>query len=221
MKPGAHCLFTLQGRKPPSFSEPHLLLPWTMKRFVRRLSSASIEQPPRNYSTGSLLSKGEGSRRKKISLGSKPFHSRSSSEIFNPYLDSSPGYRDVHEHIVYYLGYSYIEEPKSSKEIQAVAKTVRHTMTAHKAVRMQFEDGMLTIHEHNGEKFLVSPLRSIAHSTHDIMKGSNDCIAVTFRSGRYAKQCHVFQAHSSREVSYITLGGEEGGREGGREGRNN
>lgn len=174
-----------------------------MKRFVRRLSSASIEHPPRHNSAGSLSSR-DGGRRRRAVLGSRAVHSRSSSEIFNPYSDSSLGYhghRDDSEHVVFYLGFSHIDDPKSSKDIQAVVRTVRHTMTAHKAVSIQFEEGMLTIYEQSGEKLLVTPLRSVAHSAHDILKGSTDCLAVTFRSGRYAKQCHVFQANTSREVS--------------------
>ncbi len=173
-----------------------------MKRFVRRLSSASIEHAPRHNSSGSLSSR-DGGRQRKAVLGGRRYHSRSSSEIYTLYVDSSsPGYRDDSEHVVYYLGYSVIEDPKSNKEIQAVVRTVRHTMTAHKAVRLQFEEGMLTIYEYSGEKLLLTPLRSIAHCTNDVTKGSNDCLVVTFRSGRYAKQCHVFQANSSREVSH-------------------
>lgn len=32
--------------------------------------------------------------------------------------------------------------------------------------------------------------------------GYNDCLAVALGTGHYAKQCHAFQAKSSREVSY-------------------
>ena len=36
--------------------------------------------------------------------------------------------------------------------------------------------------------------------THDASKSYSDCLAVSFGTGHYSKQCHAFQAKSSREV---------------------
>ena len=37
--------------------------------------------------------------------------------------------------------------------------------------------------------------------THDASKGGyGDCLAIALGTGHYAKQCHAFQAKSSREV---------------------
>ena len=164
-----------------------------MKRFVRRLSSVSIEQQPRNSSTSSLSLKGRGRS------GRRPFHNRGNSEVYNPYREIYRSDQDYIDHVFFYLGYSHIEEPKSGKEIHAIVRTVCDTMTVHKAVRLHLEEGMLTVYEQDGEKLLVSPLRSVAHC--DVSKGSSECFVVTFKSGHYAKQCHVFQAKANKEVS--------------------
>jgi len=42
---------------------------------------------------------------------------------------------------------------------------------------------------------------------HDVNKGGfNDTLAISFSTGHYAKQCHAFQAKTSREVSSDWVG---------------
>ena len=36
--------------------------------------------------------------------------------------------------------------------------------------------------------------------------GYSDCLAISFSTGHYAKQCHAFQSKSSREVSHMVMG---------------
>ena len=138
-------------------------------------------------------------------------HTRSNSESCSPYSDLPHLWEGGLEHTVFYMGYAHIDEPKSGKEIQATIRNVRQSMNIHKAVLFQHRNGTLNVSESSGEKLLVFPLHCIAHCTHDMNRGSSDCLAVTFSSGHYAKQCHVFQAMSSREVRLSTYTLRRGG----------
>ena len=156
-----------------------------MKRFRlskdlrdRSSSTASVDLPP----TSKPPSKG--------------LRKRSISEVFDHFhRDSSPSRESVQT--VCYMGFAQIEDPKSVKEIQGVIKTVRETTVAQKPVKFIYKDGLLTVLEMGSERLLVCPLSHIAQCAH----GFSDCFAIAFSGGHYGKQCHVFQAKSSREVS--------------------
>lgn len=102
--------------------------------------------------------------------------------------------RSQEECVIYYMGYSY------AKDAQAVIKMVRLSAATHKRVKLSYRDlqnHSLSVYDEDGERVLSSALRCIQ----DINRGSSDCFAVTFAAGPLAKQCHVFQAKSNREVS--------------------
>ena len=97
-----------------------------------------------------------------------------------------------------------MDDPKSIRELQAVIKTIRHTAATHKQVKLSYRDlksHSLSVTDGDGEKLLISAL----HCIQDINRGSGDCVAVTFAAGPLAKQCHVFQARSSREVICVCV----------------
>lgn len=147
-------------------------------KFVRRLSNTSMEAVP-----GSL----SGSERKR-----KSRHKRSFSDLSES--DSYPHEGSLH--VVQYLGFAHVEDPKSLREAQAVIKSVRTSSSTHQQVRLLCQDYSLVVLETDGDQLLVSPLFCVQ----EVVRSLGDSVAVTFGSGRYATQCHVFQAHSSREV---------------------
>ena len=152
-------------------------------KFVRRLSNTSLEAAPGSIS---------GSGRKR-----KSRHKRSFSDLAQ---GDDPCACPTHEgslHVVQYLGFAHVEDPKSMREAQAVIKSVRTSSSAHQQVRLLCQDYSLVVLETDGDQLLVSPLFCVQ----EVVRSLGDSVAVTFASGRYATQCHVFQARSSREVS--------------------
>ena len=111
---------------------------------------------------------------------------------------------------LHYLGYSYIDDPRSTKDVHESITAVRESSATEKVVQLSFHKDSLVVLE-GAEKLLMSPFHFIYHCAQDI-KGSS-CFGVAFGSGHYMKQCHVFQAKSDREVS--CWGGGGGGGEGG------
>lgn len=99
------------------------------------------------------------------------------------------------EQSLYYMGYVHIDDLRSAREIQSAIRTVRYSTTARKMVKVTQQNGFLSVSDSNGDKLLEPALHCI-HDLHQLL----DCLAVTFASGSFAKQCHVFQASSNREV---------------------
>jgi len=89
-----------------------------------------------------------------------------------------------------------IDDPKNGGEIQGIIKTVKEITIAQKPVKFTYNDGLLNVLEMSRERLLVCPLFHIAQCIH----GFSDCFTVAFSGGYYGKQCHAFQAKSSREV---------------------
>ena len=147
--------------------------------FARRSSSSSLDPPPKERPKG--------------------LRDRSISEILDSHYSSSStrNERDGFEKVVHYLGYIYIDDPKSAKEVNGAIKAVRLSTVTPYLVKIAERDGSFSVTNADGEKLLISPM----HCIYDANKGKSECFAVAFISGRYAKQCHVFQARSSREVS--------------------
>ena len=127
---------------------------------------------------------------------SKGLRTRSISDVFDHFhRDSSPSREGIPT--VCYMGFAQIDDPKNAKEIQGIIKTVKETTMAQKPVKFTYKDGLLSVLEMSSERLLVCQLFHIAQCVH----GFSDCFAVAFSGGHYGKQCHVFQAKSSREVS--------------------
>ena len=112
--------------------------------------------------------------------------------------------------ILRYLGYSCIDDPRSTRDVQESITAVRESNAADKVVQLSFHKDSLVVLE-GTEKLLHSPLHSVYHCAQDT-KGSS-CFGVTFGSGHYMKQCHVFQAKSDREVRRRQERGEGGRRD--------
>ena len=148
-------------------------------KFVRRMSNASIDLHHHH-------------RRPQRSSLREHGHKRSHSDTGNSFPREAPGY-----HVVHYMGYAHIEDPKSFREAQAAIKHVLASNPAHRLIKLLHPDGTMVILDSDGERLFFTELVCVQ----DVVRGYGDSIAVTFSSGRYAKQCHVFQAHSSREVS--------------------
>lgn len=147
-----------------------------MKKFVRRFSSASLDLPQ---------------------PGKKSSRDRSVSEL----VESTESVRSVSHSDLEYLGYTYVKDPRSLREIQTAIRTVKQTsLNRNHWVQLVVKSGMLSVHETNGEALIMSSVACIAHCACELNRVLNDCLAITFASGHNAKQCHVFQARSAREV---------------------
>ena len=127
---------------------------------------------------------------------SKGGRKRSISDLFEIHRASSPS-QDRFQDVYYsYMGFATIEDPKNSKELQVAIRTVKENTLAQKPARLALQDGSLNVLEINAKRILACPLFYVVQCVH----GSSDCFAVVFGGGHYGKQCHVFQANSSREV---------------------
>ena len=145
-----------------------------MKKFVRRFSSTSLDLPhaTRKDPRGSDLV--------------------SSTEL-------SKGYPRTN---LEYLGYTYVKDPNSIREIHTAIRTVKQTsLSRNHWVNLAVKSGMLTVYETTGETLIMSSVGCIAQCVCELSRALNECVAITFSSGHNSKQCHVFQARSSREVS--------------------
>ena len=148
-----------------------------MRKFVRRFSSVSLDLPP---------------------PGRKDGRERSSSEL----VGSTESTRYDPRTNLEYLGYTYVEDPRSLREIQTAIRTVKQTsLNRNHWVNLTVKSGMFSVYETTGETLIMSSVACIAQCGCELNKGLSDCLAVTFSSGHNAKQCHVFQARSAREVS--------------------
>ena len=150
----------------------------TMWKFKLKGRSFSVDPPPASKSSP------KGGRKRSIS------------DMFEIHRAASPSQERVQDVCYNYMGFATIEDPKSSKELQMAIRTVKETTLAQKPVKLVFQDGSLNVLEMNAERILACPLSYIVQCVH----GSSDCFAVVFGGGHYGKQCHVFQANSSREV---------------------
>lgn len=148
-----------------------------MRKFVRRFSSASLDLAPH---------------------GKKENRERSSSEL----VESPDGAAKINPRTsVEYLGYTYVKDPRSTREIHTAIRTVKQTsLNRDHWVYVIVNGGMLTVYDALGETLIMSSVACIAQCVCELNRQFSDCLAITFSSGHYAKQCHVFQAKSSREV---------------------
>lgn len=147
-----------------------------MRKFVRRFSSASLDLPQ---------------------PGKKNPRDRTTSE----FVESTDSMRSVSHSELEYLGYTYVKDPRSLREIQTAIRTVKQTsLNRNHWVVLTVKSGILTVFETSGEPLITSSVACIAHCVCELNRVLNDCLAITFSSGHNAKQCHVFQAHSAREV---------------------
>ncbi len=149
-----------------------------MSRAKRTSSNASLETAADARHQGSLSERG-----------------RSVSEI----LDSAKMPR-VHEYMLQYLGYAWVAEPRSTKELQVGIRNVQASSLTQRTVSVTHNNGNLTVREISGDKLLESPLQYVAQVAPDDIKGSGRCLAISFHSGHNNNQCNVFQAKTNREV---------------------
>ena len=157
---------------------------------MRRFTKSSAR---RSFSNASLQS--ESRERPHSSQGER---ARSISEI----LDSSK-LPHIREHLLCYLGYAWVDEPRSTKELQAGIRFVHASNLVQKSVSVTHYDGNLTVREISGDKLLESPLHFVAQVAPDDIKGSGQCLAISFLSGHNNNQCHVFRAKTNREVGKL------------------
>ena len=153
-----------------------------MRKFVRRFSSASLDI---------------------ASHGKKDNRERSVSEL----VESNESLKISPDSTLEYLGYTYVKDARSLREIQTAIRTVKQTsLNRDHWVGCAVKTGMLLVQDmSSGEMLLMSSVACIAQCVCELNRALNDCLAVTFSSGHNAKQCHVFQAKSPREVSYISV----------------
>lgn len=159
---------------------------------MRRFTKSSAR---RSFSTASLQSENRERERPHSSQGER---TRSISEI----LDSSRA-PHVHEHLLCYLGYAWVDEPRSTKELQAGIRFVHASNLVQKSVSVTHFGGNLIVREISGDKLLESPLHFVAQVAPDDIKGSGQCLAISFLSGHNNNQCHVFRAKTNREVGEL------------------
>ena len=150
-----------------------------MRKFVRRFSSASLDMAPQ---------------------GKKDGRERSVSEL----VESSESVKISPDSNLEYLGYTYVKDARSLREIQTAIRTVKQTsLNRDHWVGLVVKAGMLLVQDTTGEMLIMSSVACIAQCVCELNRALNDCLAVTFSSGHNAKQCHVFQAKSAREVSRV------------------
>ena len=151
-----------------------------MRKFVRRFSSASLDMVPQ---------------------GKKDSRDRSVSEL----VESSESVKISPDSNLEYLGYTYVKDARSLREIQTAIRTVKQTsLNRDHWVGLVVKAGMLLVQDMTGEMLIMSSVACIAQCVCELNRALNDCLAVTFSSGHNAKQCHVFQAKSAREVSRLS-----------------
>lgn len=148
-----------------------------MRKFVRRFSSASLDIP---------------------ASGKKDPRDRSVSEL----VESTESIKINPKSNLEYLGYTYVKDTRSLKEIQTAIRTVKQTsLNRNLWVNLTIKSGMISVHDTtSGETIVMSSIACIAQCVCELNRAWNDCLAITFNSGHNAKQCHVFQAKSAREV---------------------
>ena len=152
-----------------------------MRKFVRRFSSASLDMAP---------------------AGKKDNRERSVSEL----VESTESIRISPDSGLEYLGYTYVKDARSVREIQMAIRTVKQTsLNRDHWVGLAVRAGMLVVQDTSGEMLIMSSVACIAQCACELNRVLNDCLAITFGSGHNAKQCHVFQARSPREVSQLSL----------------
>jgi hypothetical protein len=150
-----------------------------MRKFVRRFSSASLDMAPQ---------------------GKKDGRERSVSEL----VESSESVKISPDSNLEYLGYTYVKDARSLREIQTAIRTVKQTsLNRDHWVGLVVKAGMLLVQDTTGEMLIMSSVACIAQCVCELNRALNDCLAVTFSSGHNARQCHVFQAKSAREASEL------------------
>ena len=150
-----------------------------MRKFVRRFSSASLDLPP---------------------SGKKDSRERSASEL----VESSDSAKISPETNLEYLGYTYVKDVRSLREIQTAIRTVKQTsLNRDHWVCLEVKSGVLVVCDQRGETLIMSSIGCIAQCVCELNRALNDCLAITFSSGHNAKQCHVFQAKCAREVNCL------------------
>lgn len=161
---------------------------------VRRFTKSANTR--RSFSSSSLRSPKSNRERPHSSQGERV---RSLSEILAP--SKAPR---ISEHLLHYLGYAWVDEPRSTKELQSGIRFVHASNLVQKSVSVTYVNGNLNVSEVSGDRVLVSPLHFIAQVLPDDMKGSS-CLAISFMAGPNNNQCHVFQAKTNREVGINCL----------------
>ena len=149
-----------------------------MRKFVRRFSSASLDLAP---------------------TGKKESRDRSASEL----VESTESAKISPDSTLEYLGYTYVKDARSVREIQTAIRTVKQTsLNRDHWVGMAIRAGVLVVQDTTGEMLIMSSVACIAQCVCELNRAINDTLAITFSSGHNSKQCHVFQAKSAREVSF-------------------
>ena len=148
-----------------------------MRKFVRRFSSASLDLPP---------------------PGKREMREKSSLQLVTSTAESTSCSLE-------YLGYTYVKDARSLREIQTAISTVKQTsLNRDLWVSFTVKAGMLSVYETTGETLITSSVACIAQCVCELNRSRNDCLAISFSSGHNSKQCHVFQAKSARQVSSIS-----------------
>ena len=103
-----------------------------------------------------------------------------------------------------YLGHAVLNDSRASEELAVAVMQVKQTSNAQKVVQILCQANQLYVKE--GDKEIISsPFTNISQCVQHTEQGFNDCLGLVFNSGPWFKQCHVFQAKTSKEVSYYQL----------------
>lgn len=98
-----------------------------------------------------------------------------------------------------YLGHEMIPDVRAADKVLAAIMAVKQSPTDQSVVQIFCQGTQLYVKEGNKE-ILTSPLTNISQCSHHSEQGFNDCFGLVFSSGPWFKQCHIFQAKSSKEV---------------------
>ena len=106
-----------------------------------------------------------------------------------------------------HLGQSSMSDLKSPREALAIVQQVKQTSREQKPVQLTCAGSEISVVERRKDTILSCSLLCVAQCVQETTQGFSDCIAVSFTSGAWMGECHVFQAKSSREVLLNSFSG--------------
>ena len=110
-----------------------------MRKFVRRFSSASLDLQP--------------------GTGKKDSRDRSVSEL----VESTDSVKTATETNLEYLGYTYVKDARSVREIQTAIRTVKQTsLNRDNWISLDVKAGMLLVHDGDGDTLIMTSVACIA-----------------------------------------------------------
>ena len=105
-----------------------------------------------------------------------------------------------------YHGCAVMTDLRSPTEAVQLLQLVKQTSSQQRLVLVSCRGTELSVVDAKDEQdqLLSCSLLSVAQCIQESSHGFNDCIAVSYTSGAWAGQCHVFQAKTPREVCLVT-----------------